>query len=112
MPRGILTAVDLDNIATRALKDARRPPGGDPVVVAYELGFELLPCAPGSSPEYARSTATRLAFASEAGPEAHADRVRLALARGLLLRDGGEHGHREVRSLARRLATVLPERTR
>lgn len=92
---------ELENIACRAL--AARPPGSDPLVLAVALGFRLLPCPPGTSPELERTTAERLVFAAEPGAEAHADRVTLALARGLLLRDGRPHTPETVTRLARRL---------
>jgi len=101
----------LDGVARAALRSAQRPPGGDPIVIALELGFEMLPCPAGSSPEYERTSTGRIVFACEAGTEPHAARVRLALARGLLLREGVAHGPDDVTELARRLGS-FPEGTR
>ncbi len=104
--RGIVQLADVERIACAALRKANRPPWGDPLVVAFELGFALLPCVPGSAPEWAETTEAQIVFAAEPGTVAHADRVRLALARGLLLRSGLIHTPGDVRHLARRLRQI------
>lgn len=75
-------------------------------MLAAELGFLMLPCAPGSAPELERTTAARLVFAAEADPREHRARVRLALARGLLLRAAVPHSPADVAALARRLGQI------
>lgn len=105
--RGLLGIDELRTIAMAALAAAGRPPWGNPLVVALELGFRMLPCMPGSAPEFERSTAEEIVFAAEAG-EAHSTRVRLALARGLLLRAGVRHDPADVGTLAR-LLRQFPE---
>jgi hypothetical protein len=99
---GLLSPDTLDRLARAALRAADLPPGGDPLVVAHSLGFELLPCAPGQRPEFERTTATRIVFALEPSP-AHHERVRAALARGLLLRAALRHNAADADALARRL---------
>lgn len=104
--RPIVQLADVERIAVAALTLANRPPWGDPLVIAYALGFAMLPRLPGTAPEWAETTASQIVFAAEPGAVAHADRVRLALARGLLLRDGGPHTPGDVRHLARRLRQI------
>lgn len=104
--RPIVQLADVERIAATALQAAGRPPWGDPLVVAYELGFALLPRSPGTAPEWGETTAAQIVFAAEPGDVAHADRVRLALARGLLLRSGLIHTPGDVRHLARRLRQI------
>lgn len=96
----------LDRIAVKALRAADRPRGGNPLVIALELGFEMLPCSPDSSPELARTTSSRIAFAAKGDPAEHAARVMLALARGLLLRTRRPHTPRDVAYLAARLTAL------
>lgn len=104
---GILGADELHSIARAALAAGGRPPWGNPLVLALELGFRMLPCMPGTAPELERTTAHEIVFAAEAG-EAHSTRVRLALARGLLLRAGVRHDPADVGTLAR-LLRQFPE---
>jgi hypothetical protein len=103
--QGIVPIDTIDLLAAAALQLAARPAWGNPLVVALELGFEMLPCSPGTTPEW-DSTARRIAFAAEPCPFAHARRVRLGLARGLLLRAGVEHAFADVAILARRLRQI------
>lgn len=104
----MLEVAYLDGVARRALASAGRPADGDPVCIADALNFALLPCAAGTRHELERTTCDRLVFACEPGIAAHAARVRLALARGLLLREGVPHHPDDVAALARRLGT-FPE---
>lgn len=97
---------EVERIAATALAAANRPPWGDPMVIAHELGFDLLPCSPGSAPEWSKTTTAQIAFAAEPNDVEHAERVCLALARGLLLRAGIHHTIDDVQHLARRLRQI------
>jgi hypothetical protein len=99
-----VTLVKLERLVEAALKRARRPAWSHPLVIAAELGFELLPCPAGTAPELVRTCANRLVFACEAAEDAHTARVRQALARGLLLRARISHDARDVAKLAQLLA--------
>jgi hypothetical protein len=106
VPRGAIDLDLVDRIATNAIRAAARPPWSDPMVIAFKLGFALLPCLPGSAPEWERTTTEQLAFAAEPDPRTHAERVRFALARGLLLRAGVPHTVADAHHLARRLRQI------
>lgn len=58
----------------------------DPLVRALELGFALLPCAPGCEPEIEHTTAHRIAYVPHADPVSHDQSVTLAIDRGMALR--------------------------
>ena len=104
--RPIVPLVDVEQIASTAIAAANRPAWGNPLVIALELGFALLPRVPGSAPEWSETTTAQIVFAAEPSASAHADRVRLALARGLLLRSGFAHTPGDVQHLARRLRQI------
>jgi len=103
---------EIERIASTALAAANRPAWGNPLVVALELGFQMLPCAPvtpgspAAAPEWFRTTTATIVFAAEPDEAAHADRVRLALARGLLLRANLTHTPADMFHLARRLRQI------
>lgn len=94
---------DLATLARDAFRVSGRPRGGSLLVVADALGFRLLPCAPDSSPEFERTSATRIAWAADPDPAVHAVRLSMALARGLLIRDGRSHHAGDIGKLARML---------
>ncbi len=100
LPAGPLPLVTLERIAADALRRSGQPAWVNPIVVALDLGFEMLPCHPSGCPELVQTTASRLVFGAEGHPAAHASRVRLALARGLLLREGVSHLVEDVYALA------------
>lgn len=103
---GIVDLGDLERVAVEALRRADRPPWGNPLVIALELGFEMLPRLPGTSPELTETSTAQIVFAAEPGAEPHAARVRLALAHGLLLRAEIPHAPADSHWLARRLRQI------
>jgi hypothetical protein len=101
--RGIVQLVDIERIAFAALTEANRPAGENPIVIALELGFRMLPYMEGTAPEWGKTTSTTICFEAPGNEDLHADRVRLAIARGLLLRSGLPHTPADMGQLARRL---------
>lgn len=105
--RGRLQPDAVARIARLAWLRATQPTT-NPITFADDLGFELLPCVPWSHPETTRTTATCLVFAAVGDRDEHARRVRRALARGLLLREGITHNADDVEHLADELAYPPP----
>ncbi len=83
----------------------------DARALALALGFGLLPCHPNQAVELERTTSELVAWGVAADRAEEQARIRLALARGLLLRSGSAHTVDDVAQLAELLKTQAQSST-